>query len=340
MKASLSISIVLALAMLLALTPILSAQTPSPAPDATAAVAGSRPGEGKTLVVGSKNFTEEFIIAEMYALMLEDAGFTIDRKLNLGGTPVLQAALTSGQVDLYPEYTGTGLLTVLKLPVETDAQKVYDTVAKEYKAQFNLIWLDQAAMNDTQALAMTKPKAEQYKIKTISDLVTHASELSIIGPPEFEEREDGLPGMKTGYGDFQLKRYIPVDPGLRYQGLMSGEADVVVAFSTDWQIAENDLVLIEDDKGLWPPYHVAPVVRGEVLEQNPSLPAILNSLAPVLTTEVMQRLNLEAGARERAPFDVAREFLAQQGLLPNTPGLTVTVQAGITTTVPSVTATP
>ena len=174
-------------------------------------------------------------------------------------------------------------------------------MSAEYKKQFNLVWLEQAAMNDTQALAMPAEKAAQFNIKTISDLVTHAAELTIIGPPEFEEREDGIPGMKTVYGDFQLKRYIPVDPGLRYQGLMSGQADVVVAFSTDWQIAENKLVLMEDDKGLWPPYHVAPVVRGEVLEANPSIPAILNPLAPVLTTEEMQRLNLEAGSKQRAP---------------------------------------
>jgi osmoprotectant transport system substrate-binding protein len=313
------IGLVVILALLLSIVPI-GAQTPTtPPPTAAATLPPPPPAPtlpaGTAITVGSKNFTEEFIIAELYAQMLEDAGATVTRKLNLGGTPVLQAALTSAQVDLYPEYTGTGLLTVLKLPVQSDAQKVYQTVADEYKKQFNLIWLDQAAMNDTQALAMPADKADKLGIKTLSDMAAKADQLVIIGTPEFEEREDGLPGVKKAYGDFQLKRFIPVDPGLRYEGLMKGDADVVVAFSTDWQIAANKLVLLQDDKGLWPPYHVAPVVRGPVLEAKPQIRDILNRLAPRLTTEATQVMNLEVGSKQRAPADVAKEFLIQQGLI-------------------------
>lgn len=314
------IGFVVILTLLLSIVP-LGAQTPTaqPATGTTTPLPPPPPAPtlapGTTVTVGSKNFTEEFIIAELYAQMLEDAGAKITRKLNLGGTPVLQAALLSGQVDLYPEYTGTGLLTVLKLPVESDPQKVFQTVSDAYKKQFNLIWLDQAAMNDTQALAMPADKAQTLGIKTISDMVAKAGQLVMIGPPEFEEREDGLPGMKTKYGDFQLKRYIPVDPGLRYQGLMNGDADVVVAFSTDWQITANKLVLLQDDKGLWPPYHVAPVVRASVLDANPQIADVLNRLAPRLTTEATQALNLEVGSKQRQPADVAKEFLVQQGLI-------------------------
>jgi osmoprotectant transport system substrate-binding protein len=313
------VGLVVVVALLLSLVPLSAySQTPQPSGTTTplpSPMPAPTLAAGTTITVGSKNFTEEFIIAELYAQMLENAGATINRKLNLGGTPVLQAALTSGQVDLYPEYTGTGLLTVLKLPVQSDPQKVYQTVADEYKKQFNLIWLDQAAMNDTQALAMPADKADKLGIKTISDLVSKASQLVMIGPPEFEERQDGIPGMKTTYGDFQLKRFIPVDPGLRYEGLMKGDADVVVAFSTDWQIAANKLVLLQDDKGLWPPYNVAPVVRSSVLDANPQIRDILNQLAPRLTTEATQALNLEVGSKQRTPADVAKEFLIQQGLI-------------------------
>ena len=271
--------------------------------------------DAATIIVGSKNFTEEFILGELYAQMLENAGFKVERKFNLGGTPVAQAAITSGQIDLYPEYTGTALLTVLKLPSEHDTQKVYQTVAADYKKQFQLIWLDESPMNDTQALAMTQAESQKYGITTISEMVAHASELTMIGPPEFEARQDGLPGLKQIYGNFQLKKYISVDPGLRYQGLLNGDANVVVAFGTDWQIAADNLVVLKDDKGLFPPYHVAPVVREDTLNAHPEIATALNKLAPKLTDSVMQTLNGEVGEKQRAAADVAKEFLTQAGLI-------------------------
>lgn len=279
------------------------------------ACAGGTGSSTAAIKVGSKDFTEQFIIGEMYALVLEKAGFTVERKLNLGGTPVAQAGLMSGEIDLYPEYTGTGLLTVLKLPAQSDRQAVFDTVAKNYKEQFDLVWLDPAPMNNTQALAMTRAKAEQMGITTISDMAAKASELTLIGPPEFEVREDGLPGIKKAYGDFQLKAYKAVDPGLRYKGLVDGEADVAVAFGTDGEISAFDLVLLEDDKQLFPPYQVAPVVRQAILDEHAGVAEALNTLAPKLTDEVMQRLNYEVSGNQKEPADVAREFLTQEGML-------------------------
>ncbi|NJO52431.1 MAG: quaternary ammonium transporter, partial [Leptolyngbyaceae cyanobacterium RM2_2_4] len=170
--------------------------------------------------VGSKDFTEEFILGEMYALVLENSGLQVERKLNLGGTPVAQSALLNDEIDLYPEYTGTALLTVLKLPVNSDRQQVFDTVSAAYKEQFDLVWLDPAPMNNTQSLAMTQEKAEQYGIRTISDLVSQAEQLTIVTTPEFQEREDGLPGLKRVYGEFDFERLIPVDAGLRYEALI------------------------------------------------------------------------------------------------------------------------
>jgi osmoprotectant transport system substrate-binding protein len=251
----------------------------------------------------------------MYALVLENQGLKVERKLNLGGTPVAQSGLQSGQIDLYPEYTGTGLLTVLKEPAQSNQKQVFDTVAKAYKEKFNLVWLEPAPMNNTQALVMTQEGSKKYGIKTISQMVAKASQLTIIGPPEFEAREDGLPGLKKAYGDFKVKKFIPADPGLRYKTLNNNQADVAVAFGTDGEISALNLVILEDDKKLFPPYQVAPVIRQETLEQNPGIRDALNTLSPKLTTETMQRLNYEVSGKQREPAEVAKEFLTQEGLL-------------------------
>ncbi|MCA9941073.1 MAG: hypothetical protein KC418_20680 [Anaerolineales bacterium] len=272
-------------------------------------------GNKGSVTVASKDFTEQFILGEMYALLLEDAGYTVNRKLNLGGTPVAQQALLDGEIDLYPEYTGTGLLTVLKLSVMSDPQAVFDTVKQAYADQFQLVWLDPAPMNNTQALAMTKARAAELGITTFSDMVAHAGDLVLIGPPEFAEREDGIPGLKRVYGDFAFKDFLSVDPGLRYQALLNGEADVVVAFGTDGELAAYDLLSLVDDKGLYPPYQVAPVIRESVLNEHPDIADILNKVAPLLTNETMQRLNNEVSGNGREPADVAKEFLTQEGLI-------------------------
>ncbi|MEQ8996360.1 MAG: glycine betaine ABC transporter substrate-binding protein [Coleofasciculus sp. B1-GNL1-01] len=272
-------------------------------------------GGGSAIKVGSKDFTEQFILGEMYALVLENQGFDVERKLNLGGTPVAQAGLESGQIDLYPEYTGTALLTVLNRPVSSDSQQVYQTVANSYQEKYNLVWLEPAPMNNTQALVMTPEGAKDYTIKTISDMVDQASQLTLIGPPEFEVREDGLLGLKQVYGDFQLEKFIPADPGLRYQALSEGQADVAVAFGTDGEINAFNLVVLEDNQNFFPPYQVAPVVRQETLEKHPGIRDALNQLAPKLTNETMRRLNYEVSGKKREPAEVAREFLIQEGFL-------------------------
>jgi osmoprotectant transport system substrate-binding protein len=279
------------------------------------AIAACGGGGGDTVSVGSKDFTEQLILGEMYALMLEENGFEVERKLNLGGTPVAQAAIESGEIDLYPEYTGTGLLTVLKLPASSDQEAVYNTVKEEYKEQFDLVWLEPAPMNNTQALAMTEEKAGEFNIRTISDFAAQAKDLVLIGPPEFEVREDGLPGLKETYGDFTLEEYKAVDAGLRYKGLIDGEADVAVAFGTDGEISAYNLVVLEDDKNLFPPYQIAPIVSQAALDENPGIAAALNQLSPLLNDGVMRQLNYEVSGNQREPADVAREFLVNSGLI-------------------------
>jgi len=278
----------------------------------TSSTAGKFSG---TIKIGSKDFTEEFIVGNMYALLIEAAGGKVDRKLNLGGTPVCQAAMEKGDLDLYPEYTGTGLLTVLKLPSNTDAKMVYDQVAKGYKDKYNFVWLDPAPMNDTQALAMTAAGSQKFGVTKISDIVAKADQLTMIGPPEFEQREDSLPGIMKAYGAFKLKKYIGVDPGLKYKGLIDGQADIAVAFSTDGDIAVNKLVVLQDDKKLFPIYQITPVVTQKALDTSPGIRDALNKVAPLLTDQVMSTLNYEVDGKKREPADVAKEFLTNQGLL-------------------------
>lgn len=277
---------------------------------------GGKDSAGR-IKVASKQFTEQYILGEMYASVLEEQGFKVERKLNIGTTPVLQAGLENGEIDLYPEYTGTGLTTVLKLPPSSEAKQVFDTVAKGYKEKYNLVWLDPAPMNNTWALAMKREEAEILGIKNISDLVDLASELVLIATSTFGSREDGLPGLKQVYGNLEFKQIKVVDPGLRYKGLLDGQGDVVVAFGTDGEISAFNLMVLEDDKKFFPVYQVAPVVRQETLDKYPGIRDALNSISPLLTDEVMQRLNYEVSGKQQEPGDVAREFLIQQGLINN-----------------------
>jgi len=282
----------------------------------TACTPQSSTGKDSPIKVGSKDFTEQFILGEMYALVLENSGLKVERKLNLGGTPVTQQAMENGAIDLYPEYTGTGLLTVLKLPPQNDREAVYKAVADGYLAQYNMVWLEPSPMNNTQALAMTQEGASRFGIHTISEMVAKADQLILAGPPEFQEREDGLPGIKMVYGDFDLKDYKAVDAGLRYKALTEGQADVVVAFSTDGEISAFNLVVLEDDLGMFPPYQVAPVVRKATLDAHPQIATALNALSQKITDDVMRRLNNEVSGKQREPAEVAREYLQAEGLIP------------------------
>ena len=214
-------------------------------------------GSGDTVTVGSKNFTEELILGELYAQSLEHAGLAVTRKLNLGTTDIAMAALERGEIDLYPEYTGTALLNVLKLPPDGDAKRVYRNVKAAYEKQFGLVWLAPAPMNDTQALATTQAIAGREAISKLSDLAPKAGELRLGAVPEFLKRADGLPGLQKRYGGFRFKQVKIVDNGLKYQALDHGDVDVILAFTTEGDLKANNLVVLEDDKHLFPPDQVA-----------------------------------------------------------------------------------
>jgi len=285
--------------------------TANPAPTNPPASAGS-------IKIGSKDFTEEFIVAEMYAQLLEKAGFIVERKLSLGGTPIAQTAIVNGDIDLYPEYTSTGLLTVLKMQQIQDPNQIFAAVKKGYEDQFKLTWLQSSPFNDTQALAMTQAVSDQYGIKTYSDLSQKASSLVLGGPAEFIDREDGIKGLQKAYGGFQFKDIKQLGTGsLRYQALLDKQVDVVVAFGTDGAIKGNNLVLLKDDKIFYPVYNVAPVVRQDTLLKYPKIADVLNKLAPMLTDDVMSGLNWQVdGPDKKEPAAVAKAFLQQNGLLP------------------------
>lgn len=282
-----------------------------------ASSAASTAGAGATIKVGSKNFTEEFIIAEMYAQLLEANGFKVERKLNLGATDIAHQALLKGDIDLYPEYTSTALLTVLKLPKQDDPQQILATVKSEYEKRFKLTWLQPSPFNDTNALAMTKKRADELGIKTYSDLFNKADQVILGGPAEFFESEQGLKPLQALYGGKQFKETKQLDPGLRYPALTGGQIDAVVAFSTDGQLGSPDLVVLQDDKKFYPIYQVAPVVRQDTLQKNPQIADILNKLAlPALNEKTMAQLNnMVDGPEKMEPAAVAKKFLTDQGLL-------------------------
>lgn len=275
---------------------------------------GGDSGE-RPLRVGSKDFAEQFILGELYAQVLEDAGIPVERKLNLGGTPVAQAGLLAGEIDLYPEYTGTGLLAVLKLPPEGDRDRVYRTVADAYRERFDAVWLAPSPMSNSQALVTTPAVAARYNLQTISDLVSRAGQLVAVGPPEFQVREDGLPGLQQAYGEFAFATYKAIDPGLRYPALMAGEADVAVGFSTDGEISAFDLVALADDRQFFPPYQVAPVVRAAAIARHPELVELLDRVTAKIADDTMQAMNFEVTGAKREPAAVARDFLQREGLL-------------------------
>lgn len=272
------------------------------------------------ITVASKNFTEQFILGEMYAQLLEAHGFEVERELGLGATDVVHAAMLEGEVDLYPEYTSTGLLTVLQAESETmDRLAIYEQVKTGYESQFNITWLEPAPFNNTQALAVTRATADKYDLSRVSQLTELAPELRIGGAPEFFVRADGLPGLQERYGAMAFAEERQLDAGpLRYQALLDEQVDVVVAYGTDGQIGGYDLVVLEDDMGLWPPYQVAPVILQSTLDAHPEIATILNQLAPLLDDRTMANLNwLVDGPKNQEPEQVARDFLQANNLFPS-----------------------
>ena len=264
-------------------------------------------GSKTTIKVGSKDFTESLILGELYCLALENAGYKVERKLNLGSA-LVHDSLVNGDIDFYPEYTGTGLLSILKQAPKFDAKEVYNEVSVQYKEKFQLIWLDPSTANDSQGLVITKKAADQYQIHTISELQKNANSIRFASQGQFDERADGLPALVKVYGQFNFKERKLYDNGIKYDVLHNDKADVAVAYTTEGQLSKDEFVVLEDDKHVWPPYHIAPVVKQEVLEKDPEIKDILNKVTAKLDNKTVITLNAQVDINKREYAEVAKEF--------------------------------
>lgn len=264
--------------------------------------------DATTLRVGSKDFTENLVVGEIYSLALEDNGYNVDRVANISSS-VIHTAITNDEIDLYPEYTGTGLLSILDEPMETDPDRVYEIVKDKYNEEFDLTWLQYAPANDSQGLVIRTDVAQELGISTISDLQEHASELRFASQGEFDQRADGIPGLEETYGAFDWQSSTVYDNSLKYEVLSNDEADVTPAYTTEGQLVNTDqFTVLEDDKQFWPPYNLAPVIQNSVLDANPDIEEILDKVNEQLDTTTVIELNAKVDVDGEEYEDVAQEF--------------------------------
>ena len=275
--------------------------------------------ERRTVRIGTKNFTEQLILGELMAQLIEECtDLRVERRFNLGGTMICHGALKSGGIDLYAEYTGTALTAILKQSVIADPDQAHEIVTREYRQRFAADWLRPFGFNNTYAITVRKFDALSRNLRTISDLIAISGTLRAGFTAEFSERADGYPGLSRAY-ELQFREVRDLDPALMYQAIANREIDVICAFATDGRIAALDLQPLQDDRGFFPPYQAAPVIRTEVLDAHPELRQVLDLLAGILDNATMQRLNFEVDEKKHRPSDVALEFLRGHGLLGKEP---------------------
>jgi osmoprotectant transport system substrate-binding protein len=267
-----------------------------------------------TIVVGSKDYNEGIVLGELLAQTIErQTDLEVKRQLNLGATMVCWEALKKGEIDLYPEYTGTALMAILKHDVMKDPDEVYNLVKNEYKEKFNVQVMSPFGFNNTYATAVTKELAQEHNLKTNSDLSPIAPDLIFGCEQEYFNRKDGYPGWIETYG-LEFKDTKQMDYSLKYKAIAEGEIDVIDAFSTDGELVSYDLVLLEDDKNYFPPYHGVPIVRMDTLEKYPQLEEALNKLAGKIDEQTMQELNYKTKQKGEDIPTVVSNFLDEIGI--------------------------
>jgi len=268
------------------------------------------PGRRQTLVVGSKNFSEQVILGEMLAQHLEaKTGLRVERRFYLAGTYICHQALLAGRIDAYVEYTGTALTAILKQPVESDPGNVFAKVKREYASRFDLEVLEPLGFNNTFAIVVRGETARRLNVHTLSEGARYAPEWRPGFGYEFMERPDGYQGLvRTYHLTFRQPPRI-MDLGLLYRALLEKQIDLVAGNSTDGLIAARDLAILEDDKHYFPPYQAVPIVRRETLKQHPTVREALSQLAGKISDREMRRLNYEVDGEHRDVVDVVREFL-------------------------------
>ena len=267
-----------------------------------------------TIVVGSKNYNEQLILGDMVASLIESkTKIKVERKLNLGGSAVVFNAMKSKNVDIYLEYTGTGLVNILKKPTMTDPKKVYDVVKKDFAKNYDMEVLNPLGFNNTYVIAVKQDFAKKNNLNAISDLAKISSTLNAGVTMEFANRPDGFPGLQKAYG-LNFKNVKGIDGGLRYTALEKNETQVLDAFSTDGLLKKFDLHLLKDDKSFFPPYYAVPVIRAETLKKHPELKEVLLLLENKISDKTMRDLNYRVDNGEQSR-KVAEDFLKSINLM-------------------------
>lgn len=270
---------------------------------------------GETIVVGSKNFTEQIVLAELFAQQIEaHSPLRVERKLNLGGTFICHAALLAGKIDLYPEYTGTALTAVLNDPPQKDPAEVLRRVQDEYRARFQVEVLAPLGFNNTFAMVVRGADAQNLHLRTISDVAPYAPKWRPGFGYEFMERPDGYRGWAAAYGLHFADAPKILDLGLLYRALADKQVDLVAGNSTDGVIESLHMTVLEDDRHFFPPYEAVPVARVATLDKHPEVRAALASLAGKVSEDEMRHLNYSVDGQHRDPGEVIREFRKSKGL--------------------------
>jgi osmoprotectant transport system substrate-binding protein len=285
---------------------------------ATSGGAGAGATGDKTITIGSKDFTEQLILGELYAQALEAKGYKVNRKLNLGGVAIVDKALTSGQIDMYPEYTGTALETVVKFKGDKlpSPEETYNIVKQFYaKRKPSMTLLKQANFENTYGIFVRKEVADQYNLRTLEDLAKASRNLTFASFGEFQNRADGLPNIKENYPGMNFGKTVLVnDLGLRYRAVQEDKADVGIGFTTDPQLADENLVVMEDPKQIWPPYYPVPIINTRYLQSHPDVEGVINAVSEKLTLDKMREMNRQAVEDQDEPVDIAGAFLEENGL--------------------------
>ncbi len=272
--------------------------------------------QDKTVVVASKPMTEQFIIAQMLiALIEQETDITVEHKAGVGGgTSNIHPAMVSGEIDIYPEYTGTGWMFVLEQELIQDPQQLYLAVKEAYQEKYDIVWSGLYGFNDTFGIAMKRELAQEKDIRSYSDLAELGQELTFGAEHDFFERADGFPGISAEYG-FEFKDEVGMDIGLKYQAIQANEVDVINIFSTDGKLKEYDMVVLEDDRLYFPSYYAATLIRQETLDEYPELEAVIGMLDGQIDNDEMTYMNYLVEIEKKEPKTVAIEFLQEKGLL-------------------------
>ncbi|WP_320047273.1 glycine betaine ABC transporter substrate-binding protein [uncultured Ilyobacter sp.] len=279
------------------------------------AACGKKEAEVETIKIGHKNFTEERILGQMFAVMIENhTDYKTDVK-ELGGTKICFEAVKNGDIDLYPEYSGTAYAAILNKSGLTDPDEVYRLAKDGLKAEYDLDYLETLNFNNTYTLAVRPETAEKYNLKTFSDIEKVSGELVIGATMEFLEREDGILGLKKAFPGMEFKEQKPLDGGLRYTAMKEGKIDVTDAFSTDGKLLEYNLLILEDDKNVFLPAYVAPILNGKFAEAHPDVVEVLEKLSGRINESEIQKMNYRADEQGIPPRVVAEEFLKEKGLI-------------------------